>query len=98
MPLGVVAAITPWNFPIAIPTWKIAPAFAYGNTVVFKPAELTPLTATLLVESLAEAGLPPGVLNLVTGSGRRIGDAITFTARTRSARRSIARRSNRSAA
>jgi len=76
VPLGVVAAITPWNFPIAIPTWKIAPALAYGNTVVFKPAELTPLTATLLVESLAEAGLPPGVLNLVTGSGRRIGDAI----------------------
>jgi len=76
VPLGVVAAITPWNFPIAIPTWKIAPALAYGNTVVFKPAELTPLTATLLVECLAEAGLPPGVLNLVTGSGRRIGDAI----------------------
>jgi acyl-CoA reductase-like NAD-dependent aldehyde dehydrogenase len=76
VPLGVVAAITPWNFPIAIPTWKIAPALAYGNTVVFKPAELTPLTATLLVECLAEAGLPPGVLNLVTGSGRVIGDAI----------------------
>ncbi len=76
VPLGVVAAITPWNFPIAIPTWKIAPALAYGDTVVLKPAELTPLTATLLVESLAEAGLPPGVLNLVTGSGRRIGDAI----------------------
>ena len=76
VPLGVVAAITPWNFPIAIPTWKIAPALAYGNTVVFKPAELTPLTAILLVECLAEAGLPPGVLNLVTGSGRAIGDAI----------------------
>jgi acyl-CoA reductase-like NAD-dependent aldehyde dehydrogenase len=76
VPLGVVAAITPWNFPIAIPAWKIAPALAYGNTVVFKPAELTPLTATLLVECLAEAGLPPGVLNLVTGSGRAIGDAI----------------------
>ena len=76
VPLGVVAAITPWNFPIAIPAWKIAPALAYGNTVVFKPAELTPLTATLLVECLAEAGLPPGVLNLVTGSGRTIGDAI----------------------
>jgi aldehyde dehydrogenase (NAD+) len=76
VPLGVVAAITPWNFPIAIPAWKMAPALAYGNTVVFKPAELTPLTATLLVECLAEAGLPPGVLNLVTGSGRTIGDAI----------------------
>ena len=76
VPLGVVAAISPWNFPIAIPAWKLAPALAYGNTVVFKPAELTPLTATLLVECLAEAGLPPGVLNLVTGSGRAIGDAI----------------------
>ncbi|HEX5504553.1 MAG TPA: aldehyde dehydrogenase family protein, partial [Thermomicrobiales bacterium] len=76
VPLGVVAAITPWNFPIAIPAWKIAPALIYGNCVVFKPAELTPLTATLLVECLAEAGLPPGVLNLVTGSGRAIGDAI----------------------
>ena len=76
VPLGVVAAITPWNFPIAIPAWKIAPALIYGNTVVFKPAELTPLTATLLTECLAEAGLPPGVLNLVTGSGGKIGDAI----------------------
>ena len=68
-PLGVVAAITPWNFPIAIPAWKIAPALAFGNTVVFKPASLTPLTAVRLVEALAEAGLPAGVLNLVTGSG-----------------------------
>src|SRR5689334_2364294 len=75
-PVGVVGIIAPWNFPAAIPAWKIAPALAYGNTVVFKPAELTPLTATLLVECLAEAGLPPGVLNLVTGSGRAIGDAI----------------------
>ena len=76
VPLGVVAAITPWNFPIAIPAWKIAPALVYGNCVVLKPAELTPLTATLLVECLAEAGLPPGILNLVTGSGGKIGDAI----------------------
>ena len=76
VPLGVVAAITPWNFPIAIPAWKIAPALIYGNTVVFKPAGLTPLTATLLTECLAEAGLPAGVLNLVTGAGREIGDAI----------------------
>ncbi len=76
VPLGVVAAITPWNFPIAIPAWKIAPALIYGNTVVFKPAELTPLTATLLTECLTEAGLPPGALNLVTGSGGKIGNAI----------------------
>ena len=69
-PLGVVAVVTPWNFPIAIPAWKIAPALAFGNTVVFKPASLTPLTAVRLVEALAEAGLPPGVLNLVTGSAR----------------------------
>src|SRR5918993_4800105 len=67
-PLGVTAIITPWNFPIAIPAWKIAPALAFGNTVVFKPASLTPLTAVRLVEALADAGLPPGVLNLVTGS------------------------------
>jgi alpha-ketoglutaric semialdehyde dehydrogenase len=72
-PLGVVAIITPWNFPIAIPAWKIAPALAFGNTVVFKPASLTPLTAVRLVEALAEAGLPPGVLNLVTGPAERVG-------------------------
>ena len=63
-PLGVVGIITPWNFPIAIPAWKIAPALAYGNTVVFKPSDLTPLTRDRLAEALDEAGLPPGVLNL----------------------------------
>jgi aldehyde dehydrogenase (NAD+) len=75
-PLGVTAIITPWNFPIAIPAWKIAPALAFGNTVVFKPASLTPLTAVRFVEALAEAGLPPGVLNLVTGPASQIGDAL----------------------
>ncbi len=75
-PLGVVAAITPWNFPIAIPAWKIAPALAFGNTVVFKPASLTPLCAVRLVEVLAEAGLPAGVLNLVTGSAGEVGDPL----------------------
>jgi acyl-CoA reductase-like NAD-dependent aldehyde dehydrogenase len=75
-PLGVLAIVTPWNFPIAIPAWKIAPALAFGNTVVFKPASLTPLTAVRLVEALAEAGLPPGVLNLVTGSARDVGDPL----------------------
>jgi aldehyde dehydrogenase (NAD+) len=76
-PLGVVCVITPWNFPIAIPTWKIAPALAYGNTVVFKPSDLTPLCAVRLVEALHEAGLPPGVLNLLTGMPADIGDALT---------------------
>lgn len=87
-PVGVVGVITPWNYPIAIPAWKIAPALCYGNTVVFKPAELVPASAWALVEILHRAGLPPGVLNLVTGPGRIVGqamldspdlDAITFT-------------------
>ena len=68
-PVGVVAAITPWNFPIAIPAWKIAPALAYGNTVLFKPAGATPLTAHHLVTALVDAGLPPGVLSLVFADG-----------------------------
>ncbi len=75
-PLGVVTIITPWNFPIAIPAWKIAPALVYGNTVVFKPAFQTPLIASLLVKALAEAGLPAGVLNFITGRGAEIGDEI----------------------
>jgi alpha-ketoglutaric semialdehyde dehydrogenase len=75
-PLGVVSIITPWNFPIAIPAWKMAPALIYGNTVVFKPAFQTPLIACLLVEALVEAGLPAGVLNFITGRGAEIGDEI----------------------
>ena len=75
-PLGVVAVITPWNFPLAIPAWKIAPALVCGNTVVFKPASSTPHTATKLVEVFEEAGLPPGVLNLVTGPGSSVGKAL----------------------
>ena len=75
-PLGVVAAITPWNFPFAIPTWKIMPALVLGNTVVFKPASDTPMLAVRLVEILEEAGLPTGVLNLVLGPGGDIGDAL----------------------
>lgn len=75
-PVGPVAVITPWNFPIAIPIWKIAPALVSGNTVVFKPASLTPLTAALIVEIFDECGLPPGVLNLVYGGGREVGDTI----------------------
>lgn len=75
-PLGVVAAITPWNFPIAIPAWKIAPALAYGNTIVWKPAELVPLTSLRLLEALIEGGVPAGVVNLVVGHGSDVGDAI----------------------
>jgi len=75
-PLGVVAVITPWNFPIAIPCWKIAPALVAGNTIVFKPATLTPWTALRAVELLEEAGLPKGVLNLIFGSGSAVGDQL----------------------
>ena len=75
-PLGVVGAITPWKFPVAIPVWKIAPALVCGNTVVFKPATLTPLTAMRIVEIFAQAGLPAGVLNLVMGSGKDAGDEL----------------------
>ena len=75
-PLGVVGVITPWNFPIAIPAWKIAPALICGNALVFKPASSTPLSAVMLVEVFEEAGLPPGVLNLVTGPGAQVGNAL----------------------
>ncbi len=75
-PLGVVAAITPWNFPLAIPTWKIMPALIAGNTVVFKPASYTPRMAVRLVEILEEAGVPKGVVNLVLGSGPATGDVL----------------------
>ncbi len=73
VPIGVAGIITPWNFPMAIPCWKIIPAIASGNTVVFKPATDTPATAIRLVELLAEAGVPDGVVNLVTGSGSGVG-------------------------
>lgn len=75
-PLGVIGMITPWNFPIAIPAWKIAPAIAFGNSVVIKPAEATPAMALALVEILYEAGLPDGVVNIVLGSGSVVGEAI----------------------
>jgi alpha-ketoglutaric semialdehyde dehydrogenase len=75
-PVGVVGLITPWNFPVAIPLWKLAPALVYGNTIVLKPADLTPLTAWHIADVLKEAGLPRGVLNLVTGSGRVAGNAL----------------------
>ena len=75
-PLGVIGVITPWNFPIAIPAWKIAPALAFGNCVVFKPADLVPGSAWALVEILAEAGVPRGVLNLVMGRGSVVGEAM----------------------
>ena len=75
-PLGVVACVTPWNFPFAIPVWKIAPALVAGNTVVFKPASITPATAVRITEIFETAGIPPGVLNLVIGSGSEVGDEI----------------------
>ncbi len=90
-PVGVVGLITPWNFPIAIPAWKLAPALAHGNTVVLKPADLVPGCAWALTEVLHRAGLPPGVLNLVMGRGSVVGqtmldspdiDAISFTGST----------------
>jgi alpha-ketoglutaric semialdehyde dehydrogenase len=76
MPIGVVGAITPWNFPIAIPSWKITPALVCGNTVVFKPATDTPLLGERFVELLNAAGLPPGVLNVVHGGGGEVGDRL----------------------
>ena len=95
-PLGVVGIISPWNFPIAIPAWKIAPALACGNCVVYKPAELVPGSAWELVDILHRAGLPDGVLNLVMGRGSEIGrvltdhkevDAISFTGSVPTGRR-----------
>ena len=87
-PIGVIGIITPWNFPIAIPAWKIAPALAFGNTVVFKPAGLVPASAQALAQIIADSGLPDGVFNLVMGSGQEVGativespaiDAVSFT-------------------
>jgi aldehyde dehydrogenase (NAD+) len=75
-PIGVVGCITPWNFPMAVPCWKLGAALIAGNAVVFKPATLTPLCAATLIEILEEAGLPPGVLNMVTGSAEEVGEAI----------------------
>jgi len=75
-PVGVVAAIVPWNFPLMIGMWKIAPALACGCTMIVKPAEITPLTALRVGELALEAGVPPGVLNIVTGKGRVVGDAL----------------------
>jgi alpha-ketoglutaric semialdehyde dehydrogenase len=76
MPIGVVGVITPWNFPIAIPSWKIVPALVCGNTVVFKPATDTPLLGQRFVELLTEAGIPPGVVNVVHGGGEAVGDRL----------------------
>lgn len=75
-PIGVVGIVTPWNFPIAIPSWKIAPALCYGNCVVFKPAEMVPSSAWALAEIISRAGLPDGVFNMVIGPGSEVGDAI----------------------
>jgi aminomuconate-semialdehyde/2-hydroxymuconate-6-semialdehyde dehydrogenase len=96
LPLGVVACISPWNLPLYLFTWKIAPALAVGNTVVAKPSEITPATATLLCELALQIGLPPGVLNLVHGLGPNVGEplvahpqvkAVSFTGSTAVGRR-----------
>src|SRR3982751_3703209 len=76
-PLGVCAVITPWNFPMAIPSWKIIPALVCGNTVVFKPASQTPLSALNFVKVLEDAGIPKGVVNMVTGDGDEVGTPLT---------------------
>mgnify|MGYP002040573941 FL=1 len=81
--LGPIGIIAPWNFPLAIPAWKIAPALAYGNTVVFKPADLVPGSAYALAEIIAQAGVPAGVFNLVMGRGSRIGQALIDSAKLR---------------
>lgn len=101
-PVGVVGVVTPWNFPIAIPAWKIAPALAYGNTVVCKPANLTPGSAWALTEILANAGVPAGVFNLVMGSGAVVGqaildgaDAVTFTGSVETGRGIVQRAAQR---
>jgi aldehyde dehydrogenase (NAD+) len=77
MPVGIVSAITPWNFPIAIPSWKLVPALVCGNTVVIKPATDTPLSVVNFIKIFEQAGLPPGVLNMVTGSGSEVGTPMT---------------------
>lgn len=98
-PLGVVGLIAPWNFPIAIPAWKIAPALAFGNCVVFKPAELVPASSWTLAEILSRSGLPAGVFNLVMGPGSQVGrtlvhsadvDALSFTGSVATGRRIVA--------
>lgn len=103
-PVGVIGIITPWNFPIAIPAWKIAPALAYGNTVVFKPAELAPASAWALTEIISRSGIPEGVFNLVMGPGSQVGqamidhsgvNAITFTGSATTGQRVLAGASRR---
>jgi aldehyde dehydrogenase (NAD+) len=90
-PVGVVSIITPWNFPVAIPIWKMAPALVAGNSVVFKPATLTPWTGEIIVQAFLEAGVPPGALSFITGPGRTVGEelishpdvrAVSFTGST----------------
>jgi aldehyde dehydrogenase (NAD+) len=101
-PVGVIGVITPWNFPIAIPAWKVAPALAFGNTVVFKPSELTPAISCALAEIIIRSGVPAGVFNMVHGTGPVVGeamidsvDAITFTGSAKVGRRIAQRATTR---
>jgi aldehyde dehydrogenase (NAD+) len=91
MPIGVIGVITPWNFPIAIPSWKIAPALVAGNTVVFKPATDTPALGQRFVELLIEAGVPDGVVNIVHGGGGAVGERLVKPSRRPASSRSPAR-------
>src|SRR5947209_13738886 len=75
-PIGVVGLVTPWNFPSAIPAWKLAPALICGNTVILKPASAAPLSAWCIVEACHEAGIPKGVVNFIAGSGSELGEAL----------------------
>ncbi len=82
-PVGVVAIVSPWNFPVATPAWKIAPALAFGNAVVWKPANLTPASAVALTEIIAKQDIPAGLFNMVLGSGRDVGQRLVESARRR---------------
>ena len=81
--IGVVGVITPWNFPLAIPSWKIAPALVCGNSIVFKPSSDTPRTATQLIQIIEEAGVPDGVINMVTGGAQEVGKEIIMNEKIR---------------
>lgn len=85
-PIGLLAAIVPWNYPLLMATWKLAPALACGNVVILKPAEQTPLSALVLGELMVQAGFPPGVVSILPGYGEKVGEALTHHTKVRVAR------------